>query len=131
MAILLSFTQIGHDDRSQSGSRSRCQVSSTTASGGGKKHKGGKVEEGKPLSTFENLFGPPIQNLPPKHSPAMNSAESHKTQVNNIEEEFSVNFEYSNVQRFISNRSQRLKIVHLRKLTKRKRTKVNRVAPKM
>lgn len=81
------FIELGHEDRSQSESRSRSLVSSATASTGGKKHKSSKTEEGKPLTVFENLFGPPIpakQNLPAKHSPATTSTETHKTQVNNV-----------------------------------------------
>lgn len=102
--------QLGHEDRSQSESRSRCQVSSTTtASTGGKKHKISKAEEGKPLSEFENLFGPPIHNVPAKRSPATTSTDSHKTQVNNIDDYYYyyksdafavMNFKYSNVHPF-------------------------------
>lgn len=70
----------GHDDRSQDKSRNQLSSSSTATSGGGKIKKG-KAEE-VPKSTFENLFGPPIQNLTTsKHSPALNSSDSHKSQV--------------------------------------------------
>lgn len=83
------------------------------------------------------MFGPPIQNLPAKHSPATTSTDSHKVQVNN-----NVDYEnlmhsmvickYSNAHHFLhKNRSHRLKIVHRRKVAKKKRTKVNRVAQKM
>lgn len=73
------------DDRSPSDARSRVQNSSMSSitAVGSKKHKA-KIDEPKPLSTFENLFGTPIQNSSAsKHSPAMNTNDSHKSQVNN------------------------------------------------
>lgn len=74
----ITISNDGHDDRSQS-DRSRTQVSSST-SGSGKKHKG-KTDEPKPSNAYENLFGP-TQNVTAKHSPATNSNDAPKPQVN-------------------------------------------------